>query len=185
MKVLQLLKAAINCWLSESAACKRCWECYKQIIKVLDDILVKNCNAEWIGYWSFFFKPTTVLQITFLDDNLPVPNGLCLLLQIDKKDLGAISRAVNSTLVILEEIKEDVDSIHLKNCEQSEDIIERYFLIEMKSTVAGGTRRQSRINTSITRIEFHSYYKSIHCHVNERCNICVPSVWITHVNSLF
>ena len=77
-------------------------------------------------------------------------------LQIDKKDFGAISRAVNSTLVILEEIKEDVDSIHLQNCEQSEDIIERVLLIEMRSTVAGGIRRQSRIDASITRIYFYS-----------------------------
>ena len=36
----------------------------------------------------------------------------------------AISRAVNSVLMILEEIKEDIDSIYLKSFKQSEDIIE-------------------------------------------------------------
>ena len=78
------------------------------------------------------------------------------MLQSDRKDFGAIYRAVNSTLVILEEIKEDVDSINLKSTKQSEDIIERVLLIEMGSTVVGGTKKQSRIDTSITRIEFYS-----------------------------
>ena len=47
----------------------------------------------------------------------------CLLLQSDKKDLGPISRAANSALVILEEI--DVNSTQLKSFKQYEDIIER------------------------------------------------------------
>ena len=155
MKVLQFLKAAVTRWLSHGAAYKRCRERYEQIIKALDDILVKNRNVEWIGYRYSLLKPTTVFQITFLDV-LSVTNGLCFLLNSDKKDFGAISRAVNSTLVILEEIKEDVDSIYLKSFKQSEDIIERILLIEMRSTVAGGTRKQSRIDASITRLEFHS-----------------------------
>ena len=154
--MLQLLKAAVTRWLSHGAACKRCRERYEQIIEALDDILVKNCNAEWIGYRSSLLKPTTVFQITFLKDVLLVTNGLCLLLNSDKKDFGAVSWAVNSTLVILEEIKEDVDSIYLKSFKQSEDMIKRVLLIEMRSTVAGGTRKQSRIDASITRLEFHS-----------------------------
>ena len=115
MKVLQLLKAAVTRWLSHGAAYKRCRERYEQIIKALDDILVKNRNVEWIGYRYSLLKPTTVFQITFLEDVLSVTNGLCFLLNSDKKDFGAISRAVNSTLVILEEIKKDVDSIYLKS----------------------------------------------------------------------
>ena len=153
--MLHLLKAAVTRWLSHSAASKRCRQRCEQIIEALDDILVKNRNAEWIGYRSSLLKPTTVLQITFFDI-LSVINGLRLLLQGDKKDFRAISRAANSTPVILEEIKEDVDSIHLKSFKQSEDIIERVSLIEMRSAVAGGTRKQSRIDASITRIEFHS-----------------------------
>ena len=49
MKVLQLLKAAVTRRLSNGAACKRYREHYKQIIEVLDDILVKNYIAEWIA----------------------------------------------------------------------------------------------------------------------------------------
>ena len=58
--------------------------------------------------------------------------------------------------MIIEEIKEDVDLIYLKNFKQSEDIIERVPLIEMRSKVAGETRKQSRIDASITRLKFHS-----------------------------
>ena len=49
-------------------------------------------------------------------------------------------------LMILEEIKEDVDSVLLKSFTQSEDITKRVSLNEMGSTVAGGTRKQSRID---------------------------------------
>ena len=49
-------------------------------------------------------------------------------------------------LMILEEIKEDVDSVLLKSFTQSEDITKRVSLNEMGSTVAGGARKQSRID---------------------------------------
>ena len=47
MKVLQLLKAAVTRRFSNGAACKRYRGHYKQIIEVLDDILVKKYIAEW------------------------------------------------------------------------------------------------------------------------------------------
>ena len=78
--------------------------------------------------------------MTFIEDVLSVTNGLYLLLQSDKKGFRAISRAVNSTIVIPEEIKEDLHSIYLKSFRQSEDIIERISLIEVRIAVAGGTR---------------------------------------------
>ena len=52
-------------------------------------------------------------------------------------------------LVILEEI----DSKVLNNLG---GISERVLLIETRSTVAAGTRKQSRIEASFTSIEFHS-----------------------------
>ena len=145
---------------------------------------MKNCTAEWIGYQSSLLKPTTVFRITFLEDVVSVTNGLYLLLQSNKKDFGAISRAVNSMLVILEEIKEDVNSIYLKSFKQSEDIIEGVLLIEMRSTVAGGTRRPSRIDASITRIEFHSSTINPFVDAVMEKITCVQSVGITCVNSL-
>ena len=100
---------------------------------------MKNHNVELVGYRSCLLNATTVFQITFLEDVLSVTNGLCLL------------------LVILEEIKEDVDSIYFKSFKQSEDITERVSLIEMRSTVTSGTRKQqSCIAASIARLEFHS-----------------------------
>ena len=107
-------------------------------------------RALWTNHrsirWFPLLKPTTVLQITFLEDVLPVTNGLCPLLQSNKKAFGVISRAANLMLMILEEIKEDVDSVLLKSFTQSEDITKRVSLNEMGSTVAGGTRKQSRID---------------------------------------
>ena len=140
MKVLQLLKAAVTCRLLHGATCRSCREHYEQIIKTLDDILVKNSNAKWIGYRSSLLKPTTFFQMTFIEDVLSVTNGLYLLLQSNKKDFRAISRTVNSTIMIPEEIKEDLHSIYLKSFKQSEDIIERIWLIEVRRAVAGGTR---------------------------------------------
>ena len=67
------------------------------------------------------------------------------MLQSNKKAFGVISRAANLMLMILEEIK-DVDSVLLKSFTQSEDITKRVSLNEMGSTVAGGTRKQSRID---------------------------------------
>ena len=145
MKVLQHLKAAVT-RLSHGAAWKRCREHYEQIIEALDDISEKNHHVEWIGYRFPLLKPTTVLQITFLEDVLPVTDGLCPLLQSNMKAFGVISRAANSMLMILEEIKEEVDSIRLKSFKQSEDITDRVSLNEMGSTVAGRTRKQSHID---------------------------------------
>ena len=68
------------------------------------------------------------------------------MLQSNKKAFGVSSRAANLMLMILEEIKEDVDSVLLKSFTQSEDITKRVLLNEMGSTVAGGTRKQSRID---------------------------------------
>ena len=63
----------------------------------------------------------------------------------------AIFRAATSMLTIPEEIKEHIDLIYLKSFKQSEDIIETASL-----TVVGGTKKESWIDASVTRIEFHS-----------------------------
>lgn len=156
LKVLQLIKAVVTRWLSHGAACKRCRERYSQIVEALDDILTKNSNAEWFGYRSTMLKPITIFRLTFLEDVLSITNPLCLLLQSDKKDFGAIARAVDSTLSNLQEIKDDRESIFLESFKKSGDLIERVSLIEMRNTVAGATRKQSRIDPSLSRDEFHS-----------------------------
>ena len=156
LKALQLVKAAATRWLSHGAACRRCRERYVELVESLDQILSKNKNAEWIGYHSSLLEANTILQITFLEDVLSVTNALCLLLQSDKKDFGAISRAVDSTLRTLENIQNDLNSPNLKSFQQSGDIIDRISTIEMRRTVAGSTRKKSRIDTNISLEEFHS-----------------------------
>lgn len=80
-KVLQLVKAAVTRWLSHGAACRRCRERYVEVIESLDQILMNNKNAEWLGYRSTLLESRTVLEITFLEDILSVTNTLSLLLQ--------------------------------------------------------------------------------------------------------
>ena len=112
MKALNLVKAAVTRWLSHGAACRRCRERYTEIVEALDDILVKNNNPEWIGYRSELLKESTIYQITFLEDVLSVTNILCLLLQSDRKDFGAISRVVDTTISTLKNMHDDPNSIY-------------------------------------------------------------------------
>ena len=48
------------------------------------------------------------------------------------------------------------DSQHLKSFHSSNDIIERISSIEMRNTVACGTRKKARMDTSISMEEFHT-----------------------------
>ena len=155
-KALQLVKAAVTRWLSHGAACRRCRERYVELVESLDQILTQNKNAEWLGYRSTLLEAKTVLEITFLEDVLSITNALCLLLQSDRKDFGAISRAVESTLTTLNNIKSDPNSPNLKSFKQSADIIQRKSTLDMRETVAGNTRKKSRINTDISMEDFHT-----------------------------
>ena len=96
----------------------------------------------------------TVLEITFLEDVLSITNALCLLLQSDRKDFGAISRAVENTLTTLNNIKSDSNSPNLKSFKQSADIIQRISTLDMRKTVAGNTRKKSSVDTSISMEDF-------------------------------
>lgn len=95
------------------------------------------------------------LEITFLEDVLSLTNSLCLLLQSDKKDFGAISRSVTSTIDILNLMKSDYNSTHFKSFHQSGTIIEKLQSMEMGNTVAGRTRKQAKIDQTISMNEFH------------------------------
>ena len=155
-KALQLVKAAVTCWLSHGAACRRCRERYVELVESLDQILTQNKNVEWLGYRSTLLEAKTVLEITFLEDVLSITNALCLLLQSDRKDFGAISRAVESTLTTLNNIKSDPNSPNLKSFKQSRDIMQRISTLDMRETVAGNTRKKSRIDTDISMEDFHT-----------------------------
>ena len=100
-----LVKAVITCWLSYGQACKRVRERYEQMVLALDEIISKNSNSEWVSHQSNLLISLTVFQITFLEDILSVTNILCLILQSDRTDFTAGSRAVKSTIAILEDIK--------------------------------------------------------------------------------
>ena len=100
-----LVKAAVTHWLLHGQTCKRVREWYEQIVLALDKIIWKNSNSEWLSYWSNLLIFSVVFQITFLEDILSVTNILSLILQSDRKDFAAVSRAVRSTIAILEDIQ--------------------------------------------------------------------------------
>ena len=87
-------------------SCKRCTERERDsiILEALDDVVSENQNGEWIQYRSTLLEEKTVCEICFLEDVLSITNVLCLVLQTDKKDFGAISRSVSNCIKMLEEI---------------------------------------------------------------------------------
>ena len=101
MKALHLVKAVVTRWLSHGATCKRCLERYEEILEALDQVLVAKPNPEISGYWSDLLEPSTVLELSLLDDILTIISKLCLLLQSDRKDFRAIYDIVVQSLITL------------------------------------------------------------------------------------
>ena len=84
-----------------------------------------------------------VFQITLLGDILLVTNILCLILQIDRKDFAAVSQAVKSTIAILEDIQNNVNSTNLQNLKKTNKIIQKLSTIEVHTSVSGTTRKKT------------------------------------------
>ena len=91
----------------------------------LDKIISKNPNSKWVSYQSNLLISSTLFQIAFLKDILLVANILCLILQNDRKNFAAVSGAVKSTIAILEDIQNNVNSTHLQNFKKTDEIIQK------------------------------------------------------------
>ena len=72
-----------------------------------------------------------------------VTNILCLILQIDRKDFAAVSQAVKSTIAILEDIQNNVNSTNLQNLKKTNKIIQKLSTIEVHTSVSGTTRKKT------------------------------------------
>ena len=136
MKALTVVEAAVTRWLSHGAASKRCRERYSVIAKALDDIIVKNPKPELIGYRSQLLDSTTILKISFLEDVLSITNTLSLVLQADRKDFGAVRRALNTTLEMLQDISKEPESKHLKSSQISAEIINQLNNFEEQNVIS-------------------------------------------------
>ena len=106
MKALHLVMAVVTTWLSHGAACKRCLERY-EILEALGQVLVAKPNPEICGYQSDLLEPSTVLELSLLDDILTIISKSCLLVQSDRKYFSSIFDVVEQTLITLKEISED------------------------------------------------------------------------------
>ena len=103
---------------------------YHIIIEALDDIISTTNNPELVTYRNTLLDTETVYQITFLEDVLSVTNILPLLLQSDKKDFSAIARSVNTVI-----IGENIDTNHLKNFNNANELIEKIEVYERQNIV--------------------------------------------------
>ena len=92
-----------------------------------------------------------VFQITLLGDILLVTNILCLILQVDRKDFAAVSQAVKSTIAILEDIQNNVNSTHLQNLKKTNKIIQKLSTIEVHASVSGTARKKHKIVTGFDK----------------------------------
>ena len=128
------MKAVVTRWLSQGVACKCCRERYHIIIESLDIISTTN-NLELVTYRSTLLDTETVCQIMFLEDVLSGTNILSLLLQSEKKDFSLTARSLNMVIEILKNIGENIDTNHLKNFNNANEIIEKIEVYEGQNTV--------------------------------------------------
>ena len=155
IKALNRVKAVVTRWLSHGAACKCCRERYHIIIEALDDIISTTNNPELVTYRNTLLDTETVYQITFLEDVLSVTNILSLLLQSDKKDFSAIASSVNAVIEILKNIRENIDTNHLKNFNNANKIIEKIKVYERQNIVSSGTCKCQKQDYNLTKDIFH------------------------------
>ena len=127
MKAIFTVKAIVTRWLSHGAACKRCIERYVVIIEALDNVLTETekQKPEVESYHATLLQLNKIMQIALLDDVLSTTSALCLLLQSDKKDFGAVNRAVNFTVSRLENITADKNADIFGSFKKSSDLIDR------------------------------------------------------------
>ena len=81
---------------------------------------------------------------------------LSLVLQADRKDFGAVQRALNTTLEMLQDISKTRESKHLKSSQISAEIINQLNDFEEQNVISRGTRKRERVENSITAAEFHT-----------------------------
>ena len=84
-----------------------------------------------------------------------ITNISCLILQSDRKDFAAVSRAVKSTIAILQDIQNNINSTNLQNFKKADEIIQKLLTIKMGTTVSGNTRKKRKIDTVALTNEFH------------------------------
>ena len=95
-----------------------------------------------------------MLKITSLEDVLSITNTLSIVLQADKKDFGAIRRAMNSTITILPEMTSNQNTIHLKRFNGQNEVLMEMNTHTDFNIVAKGTQKRARIDLQI-QFEFH------------------------------
>ena len=171
MKVLHLvIKAVVTRWLSHGATCKRCLERYKEILEALDQELVAKPNPEISGYQADLLEPSTVLELSLLDDVLTIISKLRLLLQSDHKDFRAIHDVVEQTLITPKEISEDQNHAGCESLKKSPAFMETLHNFNAESIASKWLRvdKKQCYSGTLLLIYYSSFHKSTYCR-DERC----------------
>ena len=92
-----------------------------------------------------------LLQISILEDVLSITNTLSLVLQTDKKDLGAIRREKKSTITILTEMASNQNTIHLKSFNSQNEV-----LMEINTRTDCNIVAKGRIELTVEPSKFYS-----------------------------
>ena len=123
---------------------------------MLDDIISKNPKSELIGYRSQLLNSKALLQISFLEDVLSITNTLSFVLQADKKDFGAIRRAMNLTITILTgKMASNQNTIHLKSFNGQNEVLMEMNTCTDCNIVAKGTHKRARVELTVEPNKFY------------------------------
>ena len=87
---------------------------------------------------------------------LSITNTLSLVLQADRKDFGAVRRALNSNLEMSQDISENLESKHLKRSQISAEIINQLNDFQEQNAISRGTRKRARVENSTTAAGFYT-----------------------------
>ena len=95
------------------------------IIEALDNTLTETEKQKPEGYHVMLLQPNVIMQIALLDDVLSTYSALCLLLQSDKKDFGAVNPTVNFTVSKLETMIADKNANIFESFKKSSNLIDK------------------------------------------------------------
>ena len=78
-----------------------------------------------------------------------------LVLQSDRKDFGAVRRAVSSTLSILREMSANSNSIHLKSFNAYDEVVSQVESFVKGNVASKNTRKRLKMDHSTSLADFH------------------------------
>ena len=125
------------------------------IIEALDNVLIETEKQKPEGYQAMLLQPNMIIQIALLDDVLSTTSALCLLLQSDKKDFGAVNQTVNFTVSRLETMIADKNANISESFKKSSNPTDKINSFNKQPLISFQTRKKLLIDTENEVNGFH------------------------------